>query len=120
MHELSIAVGLVEFADREAAKAGWKRISEVHLKIGPLSGVVPDALEFAFDVACRGSVLEGARLVIDNVPVVVYCDNCREMKQLQGPHNLSCPECGTLCPDVRQGREMEVTAFEVQTNGAPP
>lgn len=116
MHELSIAVSLVEVASKKASAAGAERISKVFLKLGPLSGVVRDALEFSFDVATSDTMLDGADLVIEEVPVVVYCPQCAEEKALldeMRSFHACCPSCGIPTPDVRSGREMEVTALEL-------
>src|SRR5262249_48616935 len=113
MHELSIAISLVETAGEEAAKRGGKRIYAVHLKLGALSGVVKDALLFSYDAACEGTSLQGSRLVIEEIPVVVYCPNCRMERTLDNVYNFSCPVCATPTPDVLQGKELEVVALEM-------
>jgi hydrogenase nickel incorporation protein HypA/HybF len=113
MHELSIAVGMVEMASEEAARAGSTSVSKVYLKVGALSGVVREALEFAFEVAADNTVLEGAMLVIEEVPGVVFCTQCQAERQLS-TYILCCPECDTPTPDVLQGQELELTAIEVQ------
>src|SRR5579862_2270846 len=96
MHELSIAMGIVEAATEEAQKRGVQ-VSAVHLRLGALSGVVKDALLFSYEVACQDTPLAGSRLVVEDVPVAV-----------------SCPQCGLPTMDVRQGKELEVFALEVQ------
>ncbi|HMB91177.1 MAG TPA: hydrogenase maturation nickel metallochaperone HypA [Rhodothermales bacterium] len=115
MHELSIAINLVEYVSEEAAQAGWERVSAVHLKIGPLSGVVSDALLFSFEVAAAGTVLEAARLIIEDVPIIAFCPTCQTEQSLPDTFSLACPVCDTPTPDIRQGREMEVTALEVHS-----
>lgn len=66
MHEMSIAMSLVELAcEKAAALDGGPRVEALHLRIGSLSGVVPDALLFSFDLAAKGTAVEGARLEID-------------------------------------------------------
>jgi hydrogenase nickel incorporation protein HypA/HybF len=64
MHELSIAAEIVELATEEAARRGCK-VEVVHLKLGALSGVVREALEFSWDVACEETPIAGARLAIE-------------------------------------------------------
>jgi hydrogenase nickel incorporation protein HypA/HybF len=64
MHELSIAVNIVEIAEEELARHGGERVRSVHLQVGPLSGVAKEALMFSFGLACEGTTLEGATLVI--------------------------------------------------------
>jgi hydrogenase nickel incorporation protein HypA/HybF len=113
MHELSIATNIVRIAEREASKAGATDIRGIRLKIGALSGVVRDALEFAFDVAAEGTMLEGATLTIDDVPVVVYCPQCDAEHELPTPHRFRCPSCDTRTGDVRQGRDLDIASLEI-------
>jgi hydrogenase nickel incorporation protein HypA/HybF len=115
MHELSIAVNLVEYVSEQAEQAGWTSIDTVYMKVGALSGVVRSALEFSFDVAAAGTVLDASTLVIEDVPVVVYCPHCEAERTLPDLLAFACPDCGTPTPDVRQGRELEITALEVHS-----
>lgn len=114
MHELSIAVSLVEIASEEAARHGAEAVDTVFLKVGALSGVVCDALTFSFDVATAGTLLEGARLAIETVPVVAFCTRCETEKQLPDGHTFLCPDCDTPTPEIRQGRELEMTGLEIR------
>lgn len=113
MHELSIAVSLVEMASQEATRAGSEQVRTVYVKVGALSGVVRDALLFAFDVAAAQTMLEDATLEIEDVPVVVYCPQCEAERELQDVYGFTCPVCGTLAPEIRRGRELEITAIEI-------
>jgi hydrogenase nickel incorporation protein HypA/HybF len=121
MHELSIAVSLIEMAAEEAEKLGGVRVESLRLKLGPLSGVVREALLFSFDLAAAGTAIEGARLEIEDVPVVVFCQNCKAERPLPSIQCFQCPACGTPTPDVVQGRELELTALEVteEAHAAP-
>ncbi len=65
MHELSIAVSMVEMAAEEAARRNAVKVCAIHLKLGRLSGVVKDALLFSYEVACEGTLLEGSQLIIE-------------------------------------------------------
>ena len=66
MHELSIAVNIVEVASEEAERLCAKRVEAIHLKVGALSGVVKDALLFAWQIASEGSAVAGSRLAIED------------------------------------------------------
>jgi hydrogenase nickel incorporation protein HypA/HybF len=66
MHELSIAVSIVELAEKELARHGGERVRAVHLQIGPLAGVAKESLLFSFDLACEGTAAEGSKLVIED------------------------------------------------------
>src|SRR5579862_707322 len=72
MHELSIAISIVEMAEEEAARRGDVHVDAIHLRLGLLSGVAREALLFSFDLACEGTALKGSRLVIEDLPVIVY------------------------------------------------
>jgi len=113
MHELSIAVSLVEIAEEEAERLG-ARVSAVHLRLGMLSGVVKEALLSSYEMASADTPLQGSRLVIEEVPVVVYCPRCDEQRPLESVQLFRCSACGCPTPDVRQGKEMELFALEVE------
>jgi hydrogenase nickel incorporation protein HypA/HybF len=112
MHELSIAVSLIEVASEEAERLGV-RVQALHLRLGALSGVVREALLFSFDLAAEGTAIEGARLEIEEIPVAVFCPACGEERTLPGIQSFRCPVCGTPTPDVVRGRELELATMEV-------
>jgi len=118
MHELSIAVGIVDAAADEAQRRGV-RVSAVHLRLGALSGVVKDALLFAWEVACRDTLLEGAQLAVEDVPIVVFCPRCNQPRELTSLQSFACPQCHTPTMDIRQGKELEVFALEVEDEEVP-
>ena len=112
MHELSIAMSIVEIVQEEARRHN-ARVSAVHLKLGSLSGVVKDALLFSYGIACDGTELEGSNLVIEEVPVEVFCDRCQAKRKLASTQWFECPECGTTTPAIVHGKELEITAMEL-------
>jgi hydrogenase nickel incorporation protein HypA/HybF len=114
MHELSIALSMVEMAASEAARHGGAQVHAVHLKLGPLSGVVRESLLFSYMVACEGTPLEGSQLVIEDVPVSVYCPACEAETAPVSLQEFCCPVCRTPTPQVLRGKELEVTALEIQ------
>ena len=113
MHELSIAMSIVEMAEEEADKRG-ARVNSVHLKLGALAGVVKDALLSSYEMACEGTDLQGSRLVIEDVPLVVYCPNCLAPRTLNSVQCFACPDCNSPVTEVIQGRELQVFALEIQ------
>jgi hydrogenase nickel incorporation protein HypA/HybF len=113
MHELSIAMGIVEAALDEAQKRGV-RVSAVHLRLGALSGVVKDALLFSFEVACQDTPLQGSRLIVEDVPVAIFCPQCKDKRMLTSVQSFACPECGVPSMNILQGKELEVYALEVE------
>jgi hydrogenase nickel incorporation protein HypA/HybF len=113
MHELSIAMSIVQMAEEEATQRNV-RVSAVHLKLGMLSGVVKEALLFSYGIACDGTLLQGSQLLIEEVPVEVFCDTCQGNRKLASMQWFACPDCGTATPMVVHGKELEVTALEIQ------
>jgi hydrogenase nickel incorporation protein HypA/HybF len=112
MHELSLALSIVEIAAEEAGRKNG-RVAAVHVRVGRLSGVDRAALEFAFEVAREGTPLADAALVVEDVPVVVHCPSCGEDRTPESAWELRCPDCGSPTPEVLRGRELEVAALEV-------
>jgi hydrogenase nickel incorporation protein HypA/HybF len=113
MHELSIALSILDLAAEEAERHGGGHVAAVHLKLGALSGVVKDALVSAFGLASEGTPLAGADLVVEEVPAVAYCPACAAEHSLAPVPELICPSCGAPTPDIVHGRELEVVALEI-------
>jgi hydrogenase nickel incorporation protein HypA/HybF len=114
MHELSIAEQLIELAVRAAQAAGSPHITVLHVRIGELSGVVREALDFSFMIAASGTLAEGARLECDQQPVLIYCPVCADMVAPVSLQLLCCPHCGMASAEIVQGRELELVAIEVE------
>ncbi len=112
MHELSIAMGIVEIAEKEAKKAQVKELSAIELEIGTLSGVEVDALDFAWPMAIAGSVLEHAEKRINIVNAKARCMDCEHIFDIENLFD-PCPKCGSYIKDVFQGKEMRVKSLEV-------
>ena len=113
MHELSIAISMIDQISEESESRGGLDVEAVHLKLGIFSGVDKEALLFAYELACEGSPLQGSRLVIESIPLVIYCDACRKNRVPPSVYQLSCPDCGTPGQRIVTGREIEVASLEV-------
>jgi hydrogenase nickel incorporation protein HypA/HybF len=114
MHELSVAANIVEIATEEAARRGCAHVLALHLKLGQLSGLAKEALIFSWEAVCEDTPLKGARLVIEEEPVVVYCPACQAEKTLPSAQAFVCPVCGVPTPQVLRGRELEIVALEIE------
>ena len=77
MHELSIALSIVEMAQEESERRGQAQVLAVHLRLGQLSGVVKEALLSSYEMACQATPLEGSQLLIEEIPVDVFCPKCQ-------------------------------------------
>lgn len=113
VHEVGIMQSVLEIAEEQARKAGASRILEIRLRVGRMTGVVPEALDHAFAVLCDGGMAAAARLLVDAVPGAFWCGRCAaefECDDLIG----GCPTCQEPSFDLRRGRELEVVSLEVE------
>ena len=112
MHEFSIVQSIVEIALETARIHEAGRISSVEVEVGQSAGVVREAMEFAWEAAGRGTLLEGASLVLNEIPLMVRCRTCHKTFH---PDELfdPCPACGDVNPEVISGKELRVVAIEV-------
>ncbi len=113
MHELSIAASLVDTVS-ESLDLERMVVQSVHLRVGALAGVVPEALLFCYEAVTQGTPLQGSSLVIESLPVVVYCPACDAEGELEYTVFLLCPRCGEPTGDLRQGRELDVAYVEIE------
>jgi hydrogenase nickel incorporation protein HypA/HybF len=114
MHELGLMLRAIEMAEAEARTANAARIDAIHLEVGALSGVVREALEFAFQAARAGTMAERAHLEVVVVPATAYCGSCDATFEIDNRFGIaSCPRCGTPSADLRQGRELNLSHLEV-------
>lgn len=113
MHELSIALDIVDLACDEAGRRGAARVDAVHLRVGQLSGVVREALVFSFEAAAAGTAAAGARLQIEEVAVTVWCGACSAERPLATVARRRCPVCDGVTPQIVHGEELELVALEI-------
>jgi hydrogenase nickel incorporation protein HypA/HybF len=108
MHELAITESVVMSVSE---RFGDARVLRVLLQIGKLSGVVPDAVRFCFDVCARGTTLEGATLEIDEIPALARCRDCGAAVELESFFGLC--RCGSVSLEMLSGQELKVREVEV-------
>lgn len=113
MHELSIALSIVDIVADSVKANGGGKVDAVYLKLGALSGVVKDALLFSWQMASADTPAEGSRLLIEDVPIVAHCRHCQEDRILDSIIRMICPVCHAPTPIILKGRELEVTALEI-------
>lgn len=113
MHELSVATALVAQAQRAAHEVGPGRVVAVRLRLGRLSGLVPDSLQFGFEIAARGTPLEGARLEVERIEPLIWCPSCEAAVTLASPNRFRCPVCDTPSAELLAGRELELASLEI-------
>ena len=113
MHEMGIALQIIEIATAsippELEKA---RIEKVNLKIGKLAAVVPESLRFCFEVAVKETPLEGAKLAIEELPVIAKCKDCNAQWTINGPA-FNCQTCDSGSLEIISGRELDIESIEI-------
>jgi len=124
MHELSIVSSIVETVTETLAAlpdtSRGARVLEVRLRVGALASVIPESLEFCWGIASEGTPLEGSKLVVNVLPVVIHCVPCGQDAELEGVQSFRCPRCGEPCSDMRQGRELEIDSIEIEDGEEKP
>ena len=112
MHEMSIALSIVDIVAEEARREGATSVRQVVVEVGELSGVMPEALAFCYDEATCGTGAEGSKLVIEPVKAEALCRECHE-RFAPSYRVFTCPFCEGLDCVVVAGEELAVTSMEV-------
>ena len=112
MHEMSIVAGVLDAVVPSAQQAGAERVLAITLKIGDMTEVVDEALEFAFEALTEGSICEGAELVVNKVHPRSVCFECGTEFDHDRFHR-KCPNCDSYETQLVAGREMEIESIEV-------
>lgn len=108
MHEMSIAVAMVEQVSDAAERNGSGAVSAVRLQLGELAGVVADSLQFCFSLACAGTVVDGAELLVEHLPGRARCTPCGAEWATGMPPQLCCPQCEGGTAELLCGRELQI------------
>lgn len=112
MHEMSIVQSLLSIIEDEMVKNNAVKLRSVRVKIGVMSGVVPESISTCFEILTSKTDMNGAELKMDIVPLIGYCRKCeREFKVVA--YNFLCPECDSTDIDIISGREMNIVEIEV-------
>ena len=113
MHEMGIALQIIEIATESIpVDAGDVRVEKINLKIGKLAAVIPDSLQFCFNVAIKDTALEGAKLAIQELPVTARCKECDFQWTLTGP-TFTCENCNSGSLEILSGRELDIESIEI-------
>ncbi len=113
MHELGIATAALEQVLAQARQAGAHQVARIGLRVGTLSGVDADALQFAFEAILPGTAADGAIIEIDPVAAVAHCPDCQRDFAAPDDYFCACPRCGRISTTLKQGRELELTRLEI-------
>ena len=103
----------VAMAIEAARAASADRVLALHLRVGAMSGVVPDAMRFAFEIVSRDTIVAGAALEIEAVPAVWWCRKCRAEFECDD-FVAECSRCHHLSRELRHGRELEIASVKLE------
>lgn len=113
MHELAVTQGILDIAVGEAKRTGKRRVTQINIKLGVFSGMVPQCIQEYYDILSEGTAAAGAKLVFDKVPAVIRCRSCGAESEIQR-FRLRCPVCGDNKADLIKGRELYIESLEVE------
>ncbi len=115
MHELPVVKSLFDICMKHATANGVSRVIAVNLKVGEISDLQDEWIQRYFDFLARGTIVEGARLKIERVPLVVRCQKCSEPfpVDIRQANKVECPKCGATELAYVSGREYTVDTMEV-------
>jgi len=113
MHELSLVKSVIDSVESLAKENGWKKIEKVTLRVGAMRQVVPEIMKFAFAAASQNSLMQGAELDIEPVPIVVSCPRCGR-KWGEERMSMLCPFCGSPDAQMEHGMELSIDSIEVE------
>lgn len=113
MHEFAVCQSLLSQVEQVAHQNGADRVSRIVLEVGPLSGVVPELLNRAFQVARLGGIAARAELSIELSEIRVRCQRCDRESTVRA-NNLLCAHCGDYHVTLQSGDELMLKSVELQ------
>lgn len=112
MHEMSIAINIIDLTEEEVNKAGAKKVESIELEVGELSGIVIEALEFALEEAVKETILEDANIIITHKNAKAKCVKCQKEFQTDDLFT-ACPYCNAFESEIIQGKELKIKSLVV-------
>lgn len=112
MHELSVAMNIIEIVEQNAKKVNAERVNEIEMEIGTLSGVIPEILEFSLDIAANNTILENATRKITIIQAKARCIACSNEFPINDIFS-TCPACNSFKFEIIQGKELRVKSINV-------
>jgi hydrogenase nickel incorporation protein HypA/HybF len=113
MHELSVTQGIMQIVEAEAKKNNVNRVLSIKLMVGQLSGVMPQLIQDYFELVAEGTVVQGAKLIIERVPASIECSECGEISPIDRM-KLRCPKCDGIEVKIVTGKEFYIDSMEVE------
>jgi len=115
MHELSLAQEIISIVEQYYTDDASEHVTSIKVKIGKLQNVLPDSLEFCFQALIQNSKLANAKMVIENIPITVACNDCGNTSEQEG-FVFVCSTCGSSSVKIVTGNELYVSEIEFEDN----
>lgn len=113
MHELPVTTSILNIALRHAEEAKATRITDLYLRIGDLSSIVDDSIQFYWDIISRNTIAEGATLHFERIPMQMICLECGQVYH-PTPESFDCTACGSQRVTVAGGDEFQLTSIDIE------
>ncbi|MFH1005164.1 MAG: hydrogenase maturation nickel metallochaperone HypA [Bacteroidota bacterium] len=112
MHELSISQNIVDIVKSHASKYHAKKVTEIIIDIGEVSGIEKTALEFALEILVKNTFLQDTKIIINIIPGKARCSSCGNIFPV---HDFisQCSNCGNIYPEIIQGKNLKVKSITV-------
>ena len=112
MHEMTIAMNIVDIVCKQANDENAHKINSVDLEIGELSGIMIDSLEFCFEAACKNTLADGADLNINAIKAEAFCKTCNKTFNMESEFS-PCPTCDNFNFELKMGKELLIKSFNI-------
>ncbi len=113
MHETSIVINILDTVTAQCRREGYKKINSIRLKIGKASHILPDSLQFAFEIIRQDTIANNAELIIESIPLTAHCNSCSHDFETGKQLVFQCPACESKSFKIISGYEMEIVDMEV-------
>jgi len=113
MHEVSVALRLLEIIERKCQEEGFQSVESIKVRVGRASGILPEAFSFAFEAVKKETIAREAKFIIDIVPLGGLCSRCGSQFTTEEAYILECPACSSAAFKINQGYELELVELEV-------
>lgn len=112
MHELSVTENIINICSEEAIKNKVLKVKNIKILVGGLTGLIPESIQYYFDIASKGTKVEGAKLNIIKVPLKIFCNGCKNTSVVN-IGVFTCPVCGGSDIKLIGGNEFLIESMEV-------
>ncbi len=111
MHEISVVSNIIKIALKTAEENKLKVIEKIKIIVGSQHHLAPDLMEYAFTFFSENTIAEGAKLIIEKIPVIMICLDCKKEFKVQNQVYI-CPECSSVQLNMKSGRELIIENIE--------